>query len=142
MRIHRRLLRWRAYWWVLMIFDSLMAPLSVFSLRTGRTLVKYTLINFPNCWHADVLWRVCRIDDDSFLSLVVCNKVGVVIPRPLPYRRHQQSLQKTIEVFIHIGMDWICMAREVASCFVLASTLPLAPPQGSYSCNWACEEVQ
>jgi hypothetical protein len=34
---------WRSYWWVLMILDSLIDPLSVLSFKTGSTLFAWNV---------------------------------------------------------------------------------------------------
>jgi len=33
----------------------------------------------------DVLGRVCRVDDNAVLSLVVGNEIGIIVALPLPY---------------------------------------------------------
>jgi hypothetical protein len=44
----------RSYWWVLMILDSLIAPLSVLSLSTGRTLALHQSTTLHNTSHYEL----------------------------------------------------------------------------------------
>lgn len=75
---------------------------------------------------ACVLWRVRRVDYDGILGLVVDHEVGVVVAGPRPFRQHTDASEvaphgmhglpgNLIQRHLHMGIDWICMVRGVAS---------------------------
>jgi hypothetical protein len=66
----------------------------------------------------DQLWWVRWIDNHSLSRLVVGYEVGIVVARALPYKvcQYRARSSKAIRVLIHIGIDWICIAREATGC--------------------------
>jgi hypothetical protein len=76
-----------------MILDSLIAPLSVFSLRTGKTLRLCKPLHKLNMAEpSDILGRVRRVNNDSLFGLVICHEVGIVVSRALPYSLSIQTI--------------------------------------------------
>lgn len=67
---------------------------------------------------------MCWIDNCGFTCLVVRNEVGIIVAGALPCISISGRIRGlSIKVLIHIGIDWICMAREMDSCMRLAQDL-------------------
>jgi hypothetical protein len=71
-------------------------------------------------WHS--LGWVCRVDDHGVLGFVIDDEVGVVVGTTNPYA--SQGLTPFLcvnipsgnKMNVHMGIDWICMARVRGSC--------------------------
>jgi hypothetical protein len=75
----------------------------------------------------DQLWWVRWIDDHGLSCLVIGYEVGVVVARALPYRicQYREISTEAIRVLLHIGIDWICIAREATGCLASVHGLSL-----------------
>ena len=64
-----------------------------------------------------LLFGVCGVNDHSIFGLVIDDEVSVVVttPRPFVILALVHSKIANVIVDLHIGIDWICMARVNAS---------------------------
>lgn len=66
----------------------------------------------------NILVGIGRVDNDGILGLVVDHQIGVVVTTAHPWK--EQTLSRVLMdmtwTSLHMGIDWICMAREKASC--------------------------
>lgn len=101
-----------------MIFDSLIAPLSVFSFKTGTTLIHGEVNEArPSIQNVNILGWVCRVNDDSFLGLVVGHEVGIVVSRALPCSAIREIFQEPL------GYSYTWVSIGCAYCGQLQATL-------------------
>lgn len=106
------------------------------SFRTGETLSQSALDGYIPDILRSVLRRIGGINDNGILRLVIDNEVGIVVARALPYNAALAHTPKSIKHLrltltsiatspliishhqflpdLHMGIDWICMARERA----------------------------
>lgn len=100
-----------------MMFFSLM-PLSVAFFRAGSTLHSGS-VEFGAYEPSNILRWIRRINNDSFLGLVIRHEVGIVIPTALPCKTLQHNVElgvpsRSSKANSHIGIDSICILRAVA----------------------------
>ena len=99
---------------------KLISPASIFSLTTGATLPEKSDTRSIASISLNVLGRIRWINYNSVVRLVVFHKIGVVVAGSSPCKYNFSKVPprrrtKSQPFILHMGMDWICMARVKAS---------------------------
>ncbi len=83
---------------------------------------------------ASLLGRICGVNDGCVFRLVIDNKVSIVVAAPLPCSL-LVCYYDLLEACVHIGIDWICILRDIADWRVVSLIIWSVTSEGTDSGN-------